>query len=101
MPVDKLPSAAENLLDKGVLGTLAFILMVALFFAIKGWLKAKDDRLSDQKEMGAALLKVNDQVSKLFTESIRTDDALRVAVDSLAERQKDLEIEIRRKGTGS
>jgi hypothetical protein len=100
LPVEKLPEAAGNLLDKGVLGTFVFILTVALFFAIKGWLKTKDDRLQDQKDAVAALLKVNDKTSEVITESIRADDAMKVALDNITEKFERLEIEVRSKRVG-
>jgi len=93
-PIEKLPAAADSLLDKGVLGTFVFLLAVALFFAIKGWLSEKDKRVEDQKAMNEALLKNNEKTGELTREAVRADDSLRVEVATLAKNLERVEDEI-------
>jgi uncharacterized membrane protein YhiD involved in acid resistance len=60
--------ALDSLLGQGVLGSLCVLLIVALFWAIKSLLKAKDDRFADQKLMTEALEKHNEAAKELAVE---------------------------------
>lgn len=90
--------ALSNIAGQGILGSLCVLLIVALFLSIKGWLKSKDERLDDQKEMAKALKEMNDASSKLAIESNQTNTMVQTAlnglsksVDSLEDKIKDLE----------
>lgn len=83
--------ALSTIAGQGILGALCVLLGVALFLSIKGWLKSKDDRLDDQKEMAKALKEMNDASSKLAIESNRASDGMKTALDNLAKSNKDLE----------
>lgn len=83
--------ALSNLAGQGILGSLCVLLIVALFFAVKGWLKSKDERLDDQKEMSKALKDMNEAASKLAIESNRAIDLVKVGLDGLLRANKDLE----------
>lgn len=57
-----------NLAKQGILGSICVILIVALYLTVRALLKAKDDRLADQKAMSEALLKVNEATKDLTVE---------------------------------
>lgn len=61
-------SALDTLADQGVLGSLCVLLIVALFFAVKALLKAKDDRFNDQRLMTEALERHNSAAKELAVE---------------------------------
>lgn len=86
--------ALTNIAGQGILGSLCVLLIVALFFAIKGWLKSKDERLDDQKEMSKALKDMNEAASKLAIETNRSGDGVRTALEGLSQSNKDLEDKI-------
>jgi uncharacterized protein HemX len=83
--------ALSNIAGQGILGSLCVLLIIALFLAIKGWLKSKDERLDDQKEMLKALKEMNDASAKLAIESNRAGDGVKVAMDGLAKSNEKLE----------
>lgn len=83
--------ALSTIAGQGILGALCVLLIVALFLSIKGWLKSKDERLEDQKEMAKALKEMNDASAKLAIESNRGADGMKTALDNLAKSNKDLE----------
>lgn len=83
--------ALSTIAGQGILGALCVILIVSLFLAIRGWLKSKDERLDDQKEMAKALKDVNEAASKLAIESNRASDGVKTALDNLVKSNKDLE----------
>lgn len=60
--------ALDTLAGQGILGSLCVLLIVALFFTVKSLLKAKDDRLCDQKQMVEALQKHNEAAKELAIE---------------------------------
>lgn len=60
--------ALDTLAGQGILGSLCVLLIVALFFTVKSLLKAKDDRLNDQKQMVEALQKHNEAAKELAIE---------------------------------
>jgi uncharacterized protein HemX len=86
--------ALSTIAGQGILGALCVLLIVALFLSITGWLKSKDERLEDQKEMGKALKEMNEASSKLAIESNRASDGMKTALDNLAKSNKDLEIKV-------
>lgn len=57
--------ALGNIAAQGILGSICVLLVVALFLSIRALLKAKDDRVSDQKSMTEALGKFNDAAKDL------------------------------------
>lgn len=61
--------ALDILLTQGVLGALCVLLGAALFVAIRGWLKEKDARIADRKEMSDTMSGVNDALRDLVIES--------------------------------
>lgn len=61
-------SALDTIAGQGVLGSLCVLLMVALFITIKTLLKAKDDRIQDQKLMTEALSRYTDTAKDLAIE---------------------------------
>lgn len=61
--------ALDILLTQGVLGAVCVLLGAALFVAIRGWLREKDARISDRKEMASALSGQNDALRDLVIES--------------------------------
>ena len=61
-------TALDNLAGQGILGSLCVIMIVALFFAVRAIMKAKDDRISDQRLMIESLQKVNDASKELAIE---------------------------------
>jgi uncharacterized phage infection (PIP) family protein YhgE len=83
--------ALSNIAGHGILGSLCALLIVALFFAIKGWLRSKDERLDDQKEMSKALTGVNEGASKLAIESNRAVDTVKTSLDGLTKGVSKLE----------
>jgi hypothetical protein len=86
--------ALTNIAGQGILGSLCVLLIVALFFAIKGWLKSKDERVDDQKEMSKALKDLNEAASKLAIETNRSGDGTKMALDGMVKSNKDLEDKI-------
>jgi hypothetical protein len=52
-------AALDNLAGQGILGSLCVLMIIALFFAVRAIMKAKDDRISDQRTMIDALQKLN------------------------------------------
>lgn len=62
-------SALDTILDRGVLGAICVLLGFALFFALRGWLKEKDFRVTDQKEMSKALGDLNNSLRDLVVET--------------------------------
>jgi len=86
--------ALSTIAGQGILGALCVLLIVALFLAIRGWLKSKDERLEDQKEMAKALKEVNEASSKLAIESNRASDGVKTALDNLIKSNKDVEVAI-------
>lgn len=83
--------ALSTIAGQGILGALCVLLGVALFLSIKGWLKSKDERIEDQKEMAKALKEMNDATSKLAIESNRASDGMKTALDNLVKSNKDLD----------
>ena len=61
-------NALDTLAGQGILGSLCVLLIIALFWAIKSLLKAKDDRFNDQKLMTDALEKHNEAAKELAVE---------------------------------
>lgn len=61
-------SALDTIAGQGVLGSLCVLLMVALFITVKTLLKAKDDRIQDQKLMTEALSRYTDTAKDLAIE---------------------------------
>lgn len=68
--------ALGSIASHGILGALSAILIVALFFAVRALLKAKDDRFSDHKAMADALQQVNNANHALVVEMNRSTTAL-------------------------
>lgn len=58
--------ALSNIAEYGVLGSFCVLLIIAVFLAIRGWLREKDGRLSDQKAM-VGELKENNETLKTLT----------------------------------
>lgn len=58
--------ALSNIAEYGVLGSFSVLLIIALVYSIRGWLKEKDGRLADQKAM-AGELKENNETLKTLT----------------------------------
>lgn len=82
--------ALSNIAREGILGSLVVLLVVALFFAIRGWLKAKDDRLDAHKEMGQALKDMNKASNDLAIETNRMVDGVKIALEGLTKKQETL-----------
>lgn len=61
--------ALDTLAGQGILGSLCVLLIIALFFTVKSLLKAKDDRVQDQKLMIESLMKVNEASKALALET--------------------------------
>jgi len=91
----------STIAQQGLLGSMLVLSLVAAFVAIRGWLKAKDDRFGDQKQMTEALLKVNEgardltieikeAVTNLVSEVRRSNDATKASVDNLEKEQTEL-----------
>lgn len=97
--MDSLPgqkqaeTALDNLAGQGILGSLCVILIISLFFAVRSIMRAKDDRISDQRLMIESLQKINDaskelaievnkSTSNLVAESSRNTDSLKSALAS-------------------
>lgn len=63
---------AENALDSigqyGAVGSICVLALIALFLAIRGWLREKDGRLADQKAMTEERRKDNDALKTLTIE---------------------------------
>jgi len=83
--------ALSTIAGQGILGSLCVLLIVALFYSIKGWLKSKDERLDDQKEMTKALKDVNEAAARLAIESNRSIDGVKTALDGFVRKHEDLE----------
>ena len=83
--------ALSNIAGQGILGSLCVLLIVALFFAIRGWLKSKDERLEDQKEMAKALKDMNEASSRLAIESNRSGDGVKTVLEGLVKSNSELE----------
>lgn len=86
-------NALDTLVGQGVMGSYCVLLTIALFFAIRALLKAKDDRFADQKLMTESLQKMNELAkelalemnrvaSNLVIESTKTNDHVRTALNS-------------------
>ena len=99
-------TALDNLAGQGILGSLCVIMIIALFFAIRSILKAKDDRISDQRQMIDALQKLNEgsrdlaielnkASSNLVMESSKNQDALKSALTNQDRSLTDLTLAIR------
>jgi uncharacterized membrane protein YhiD involved in acid resistance len=84
-------TALDNLAGQGILGSLCVIMIIALFFAVRAILRAKDDRIGDQRMMIEALQKLNDASrelaielnkasSNLVVESTKNHDAVKNAL---------------------
>jgi len=80
--LDSLPGqkqsedALSNLVSQGTLGSTCALLIVALFFAVKSIMKAKDDRFQDQKAMTEVLGKSNEAARELAIEMNRASSNL-------------------------
>lgn len=61
-------TALGNIAEYGVLGSFVVLLTVAVFFAIRGWLREKDGRLTDQKAMAGELKDNNNTLKNLTIE---------------------------------
>ena len=82
--------ALSTLASQGILGAICVLLAIALYVSIKGWLKTKDDRLADQKEMATVLKSSNEAAAKLAIESNRSVDGAKSSVEALMKRHEDL-----------
>lgn len=80
--------ALSNVAREGVLGSIVVLLAVALFFAIRGWLKAKDDRLDAYKEMGQVLKDMNKASIDLAVETNRMVDGVKQSLDGMTRQQQ-------------
>ena len=80
--------ALTAIASQGILGTLCVLLIIALFYSIRGWLKAKDDRVNDQQIMTQALqgyneeaknlaIELNAHAATLATETAKSNEGLR------------------------
>ncbi len=61
-------SALDTIASQGVLGSLCVLLMVALFVTVRALLKAKDDRIHDQRLMTDTISRHNDAAKDLAIE---------------------------------
>ncbi len=61
-------TALGRLTEYGILGSFSVLLIVALVWAIRGWLREKDNRFNDQKAMAEARQKDNDALRLLTIE---------------------------------
>lgn len=87
MPQDKtILSAYEIFLEKGIAGAVAILAIAALIWAVVKLLKAKDDRIQDQKLFTEALIKTNEGVTALTIEAnkVSTIAASEAALNSAA-----------------
>jgi len=66
------PKAADNALSNiaeyGILGSFCVLVIIALVWAVRGWLKEKDGRLADQKAMVGELKDNNESLKNLTIE---------------------------------
>jgi biopolymer transport protein ExbB/TolQ len=60
--------AFDVILAQGLLGAICILLTAALIVSLRGWLKEKDARREDRKEMSDALKEVNDSLRDLVIE---------------------------------
>lgn len=104
-----VPKQAESALDtiasQGVLGSLCVLLMVALFVTVKALLKAKDDRVHDQKLMTETIsrhnevakdlaIEMNKSASHMLVEQNRSMDSLKSTLSSQDRSLEGLKISI-------
>lgn len=86
-------TALDNLAGQGILGSLCVIMIIALFVSVRAILRAKDDRIGDQRLMIEALQKLNDASrelaiemnkasSNLVVEASKNHDAVKSALRS-------------------
>lgn len=65
-------SALGNIAGQGILGSLCVLLMFALGWTLRGWLKEKDRRFSDQKALLDLAEKHNEAAKDLAVEAMRS-----------------------------
>lgn len=91
VPGQQVDNALTTIASQGILGAVCLLLIVALFYSIKGWLKAKDDRVNDQQIMTRALqgyneeaknlaIELNAHAATLATETAKSNEGLRSAL---------------------
>lgn len=96
-------SALGKIADQGVLGAICVLLIGAVGWTLRGWLKEKDDRRVDQKSMGEAVKDISDGakdltiemkgfMSNLVVETNKSNESVRIALSGF-EREH---IELRR-----
>lgn len=61
-------TAYDLFLDKGLIGAVALLAILALVWAVMRLLKSKDERIQDQAQFAVALKTLNDGVTKLIIE---------------------------------
>lgn len=99
-------TALDNLAGQGILGSLCVIMIVALFVSVRAILRAKDDRIGDQRMMIEALQKLNDASrelaiemnkasSNLVAESAKSHDTLKNALTNQDRSLRDLTQSVR------
>lgn len=77
--------AGKNIIDQGVLGSLVILFAISLFFAVRGWIRAKDTHIKDKDSM-MSLLQQQDISSKALQHEItRAVEALKATVDDCNE----------------
>jgi hypothetical protein len=90
MPQDKtVLSAYEMFLEKGITGAVAVLAIAALIWAVVKLLKAKDDRIQDQKLFVETLLKSNEGLKALTIETnkVASSAASEASVNSASLKQ--------------
>ena len=77
--------ASKNIIDQGVLGSLVILFAISLFFAVRGWIRAKDTHIKDKDSM-MSLLQQQDVSSKALQHEItKAVEALKTTVDDCNE----------------
>jgi hypothetical protein len=80
--VAPVTSAANSLLQAGVLGALVVILLAFSFYTVWKWNKANEARVKDQKEMAHTLVELTTGFKEALMELNGTVDALKTAVQA-------------------
>jgi hypothetical protein len=66
--VEPAQGALSKIADQGVLGAICVLLITAVGWTLRGWLREKDDRRVDQKSMGEAVKDVSDGAKDMTIE---------------------------------
>lgn len=67
MPPEAATAASSKLLDQGILGAILVLALAALVFAVRGWLKAVDDKTALAEKYSTKMEAMVEKYSALVT----------------------------------